>query len=140
VLPVHVTRLDAGLENVAEILPRSTQLLQAWYQELGGDQRISELRQRAEVKVRAITEAGAQTQKFRGKEILGRFFKEHGRKAGFSYATFVYELAKQVKSGKRFKELINPTIVRLQTFIPSELIETLDAIVVSPLDDALPGA
>jgi hypothetical protein len=87
--------------------------------------------------VRIIAETNTQTQKFRGKEILRRFFSEHASKAGFSYATFVYELAKQARLGERLKQLTAPTVVRLRTFVPSGLLQELDAIIASPLDNAL---
>jgi hypothetical protein len=119
---VNTTRAD----TVEDALAAAREEFQEKLDQLGGDDDLAELVRGATAAVDAIEAEGRELEAFRGKVILKRFHDENDLNRIFPYQAFVYELAIRVNSRPRLNALSGQAVMRIQRYVPPDLVATLE--------------
>jgi len=88
--------------------------------------RIEEDFHDATTAVDSLIESGLELQKFRGKQILKKFWDKHVKQIFPGYRNFVYGIAVASQGSLRLARLTVPSIQQIQYFIPRDLTPAIE--------------
>jgi hypothetical protein len=111
---------------VDDVLAAARQEFQDKLDQLGGPEQLAERVRDAIGTVDGILAERRELEAFRGKAILKRFHDENDLNRIFPYLAFVYELAGRVSSRPRLRELCGQAVMKIQRYVPPDLVATLE--------------
>jgi hypothetical protein len=119
----RVTSRDE-LDNLASA---TASMATKYIEEVDGEEGVEAAVEVARSEVSSIKAGDTMLERFHGKDLLKRFFDEHGKRGGFGYPAFAYGLAKHVAGGERAARLLSTPVRKIRQYVPRDLSSAIEA-------------